>query len=159
MNIRWDDRKMDGYWVFAILQTLCGVLGTEQRIRYMSEWSYSWTCLVAQLVKNPPAIREVWIGSLGWEDTLEKGTATHCSNSDLENSMDCTDHVVAKSPDTTEGLSLSLNEVYSIGKSFIPMGPLKSHFPTAVSVVWLGKTLRLALSILLILSLHLQLCN
>ena len=79
--------------------------------------------------------------------------------SDLENSMDCTDHGVAKSPDRTEGLSLSLNEVYSIGKSFIPMCPLKSHFPTAVSVVWLGKTLRLALSILLILSLHLQLCN
>ena len=149
MNIRWDDRKMDGYWVFAILQTLCGVLGTEQRIRYMSEWSYSWTCLLAQLVKNPPVIREVWIGS------LEKGRATHCSNSGLENSMDCTDHGVAKSPHTTEGLSLSLNEVYSIGTSCIPMCPLKSHFPTAVSVVWLGKTLRLALSILLILSLHL----
>ena len=31
---------------------------------------------MAQLVKNPPAMRETWVGSLGWEDPLEKGTAT-----------------------------------------------------------------------------------
>ena len=36
-------------------------------------------CLVAQLVKNPPAMRETWVWSLGWEDPLEKGTATHSS--------------------------------------------------------------------------------
>ena len=35
--------------------------------------------LVAQLVKNPPAMRETWVRSLGWEDPLEKGKATHCS--------------------------------------------------------------------------------
>ena len=35
--------------------------------------------LVAQLVKNPPAMRETWIRSLGWEDILEKGKATHPS--------------------------------------------------------------------------------
>ena len=35
--------------------------------------------LVAQLVKNPPAMREIWIGSLGWEEPLEKGKATHPS--------------------------------------------------------------------------------
>ena len=35
--------------------------------------------LVAQLVKNPPAIRETWVRSLGWEDPLEKGKATHSS--------------------------------------------------------------------------------
>ena len=33
--------------------------------------------LVAQLVKNPPAMRETWVQSLSWEDPLEKGTATH----------------------------------------------------------------------------------
>ena len=32
----------------------------------------SWASLVAQLVKNPPAIRETWILSLGWEDPLER---------------------------------------------------------------------------------------
>ena len=35
--------------------------------------------LVAQLVKNPPAMLETWVWSLGWEDSLEKGTATHSS--------------------------------------------------------------------------------
>ena len=35
--------------------------------------------LVAQLVKNPLAMRETWVRSLGWEDPLEKGTATHSS--------------------------------------------------------------------------------
>ena len=35
--------------------------------------------LVAQLVKNPPAMRKTWIQSLGWEDPLEKGKATHSS--------------------------------------------------------------------------------
>ena len=40
---------------------------------------YSWVSLVAQLVKNPPAMRETWVPSLGWEDSLEKGKATHFS--------------------------------------------------------------------------------
>ena len=40
---------------------------------------YSWASLVAQLVKNQPAMRETWVGSLGWEDPLEKGKATHSS--------------------------------------------------------------------------------
>ena len=35
--------------------------------------------LVAQMGKNLPAVRETWVQSLGWEDTLEKGTATHSS--------------------------------------------------------------------------------
>ena len=34
---------------------------------------------MAQLVKNPPAMRETWIQSLGWEESLEKGMATHTS--------------------------------------------------------------------------------
>ena len=34
---------------------------------------------VAQLVKNPPAIWKTWVRSLGWEDPLEKGKATHSS--------------------------------------------------------------------------------
>ena len=40
---------------------------------------YSWASWVAQLVKNPPAMWETWVQSLGWEDPLEKGTATHSS--------------------------------------------------------------------------------
>ena len=40
---------------------------------------YSRAPLVAQLVKNLPAMRETWVRSLGWEDPLEKGKATHSS--------------------------------------------------------------------------------
>ena len=40
---------------------------------------YSWASLVTQLVKNPPAIQKTWARSLGWEDPLEKGVATHYS--------------------------------------------------------------------------------
>ena len=40
---------------------------------------YSWASLVAQLVKNLPAMCKTWVRSLGWEDPLEKGTATHSS--------------------------------------------------------------------------------
>ena len=35
--------------------------------------------LVAQRVKNPPAMQETWVPSLGWEDPLKKGMATHSS--------------------------------------------------------------------------------
>ena len=34
---------------------------------------YSWAFLVAQLVKDLPAMGETWVRSLGWEDPLEKG--------------------------------------------------------------------------------------
>ena len=40
---------------------------------------YPWGSLVAQLVKNPPAMRETWVQSLCWEDPLEKGNITHSS--------------------------------------------------------------------------------
>ena len=40
-------------------------------------FQYSWASLVAQLVKNLPAMRETWVRSLGWEDPLKKGKATH----------------------------------------------------------------------------------
>ena len=36
-----------------------------------------WTSLVAQVGKNPPAMQETWVRSLGWKDPLEKGMATH----------------------------------------------------------------------------------
>ena len=39
----------------------------------------SWATLVAQLVKNLPAMREIWVPSMGWENPLEKRKATHSS--------------------------------------------------------------------------------
>ena len=44
-----------------------------------SPLQYSGASLVAQMVKNPPAMRETWVQSLGWEDPLEEGMATHSS--------------------------------------------------------------------------------
>ena len=41
--------------------------------------THAWTSLVAQTGKNPPAMRETWVPSLGWEDPLEDGMADHSS--------------------------------------------------------------------------------
>ena len=38
---------------------------------------YLWASLVAQMVKNLPAMWETWVQSQGWEDPLEEGMATH----------------------------------------------------------------------------------
>ena len=40
---------------------------------------YSWASLVAQVVNRLPAMWETWVQSLGWEDPVEKGKATHSS--------------------------------------------------------------------------------
>ena len=40
---------------------------------------YSWASLVAQTVKNPCAMWETWVRSLGFDDPLEEGMATHTS--------------------------------------------------------------------------------
>ena len=52
---------------------------------------------MAQLVKSLPTMWETWVQSLGWEDPLGKGKATHFQYSGLENSMDCLVHGVAES--------------------------------------------------------------
>ena len=48
-------------------------------LRYQQSYGFLRASLVAQLVKNPPAMPEMWVQSLGWDDPLEKGTATHAS--------------------------------------------------------------------------------
>ena len=42
-------------------------------------FQYYWAFLVAQMVKNPPAMQETRVQSLGWEDPLEEGIAIHSS--------------------------------------------------------------------------------
>ena len=49
----------------------------EEGIGYSLQ--YSWASLMAQLVKNLPAMQETWVQPLGWEDLLEKGMETHSS--------------------------------------------------------------------------------
>ena len=65
---------------------------------------YSWASLVAQLVKNPPAMWETWVPSLGWEDPLEKGKAIHSSI--LAWRIPWTPQFNQKESDTTKRLSL-----------------------------------------------------
>ena len=62
---------------------------------------YSWASLVAQMVNNLSATRETWVQSLGWEDPLEEGMATHSSVLAWRTPMDsggwqATVHEVAK---------------------------------------------------------------
>ena len=54
-----------------------------------------WASLVAQMVKNLPAVEETWVLSLSWEDPLEKGMTTHSSI--LAWRIPWTDHGVADS--------------------------------------------------------------
>ena len=68
---------------------------------------YVGASLVAQLVKNPPAMWETWVRSLGWEDPLEKGMATHSSSPSSRIPMDrgawqVTGHGVCEELDMTE---------------------------------------------------------
>ena len=58
-----------------------------------------WASLVAPTVKNLPAMWEIWVRSLGWEDPLEKGVATHSSIQawEIQWTEDPSVHGVAKS--------------------------------------------------------------
>ena len=63
---------------------------------------YSWASLAAQPVKNQPEMRETWVQSLGWENPLEEGMATHSSILAWRMAMDrgawqATVHGIAKS--------------------------------------------------------------
>ena len=73
---------------------------TEEGIGFPLQ--YSWASLVAQMVKNLPAMQETWVQSLGWEDALEEDVVTHSSILTWRIPMDraiwwATVHTVAKS--------------------------------------------------------------
>ena len=57
---------------------------TPRSVRFAREGigyplQYSWASLVVQMVNSSPALRETWVSSLGWENPLEEGMATHSS--------------------------------------------------------------------------------
>ena len=56
----------------------------KERIVYIEDRA----SLVARMVKNLPAMWKTWVQSLGWEDPLQEGLATHCSNLAYRISMD-----------------------------------------------------------------------
>ena len=55
--------------------SISGLGKSREGISYLLQ--YSWASSIAQLVKNLAAVWETWVQSLGWDDPLEKGKATH----------------------------------------------------------------------------------
>ena len=79
-------------------------------VRFVLNLKGQRASLVAQLVKNPPAVRETWVQSLGWEDPLEEGMPTYSSILAWRIPMDreawrATVHGVAKELDMSEQLN------------------------------------------------------
>ena len=92
--------KRDSYWFLPWVQLLVSfpsssagkesasnagdpgsirALGSSPREGIGYPLQYSWASLVAQMVKNLPAMQEPWVQSLGWEDPLEESMASHSS--------------------------------------------------------------------------------
>ena len=97
-------------------------------------YPHQWASLVAQLVKNLPAMWETWVRSLGWEDPLEKGKATHSS---ILTWRIPRGH---KEPDTTEQLSLKLRTGKALGTlllcQLLSWVPLRAKGSLGPSSVW-----------------------
>ena len=82
----------------------------------ISQSTIIWASLVAQMVKNLPAMWETWVQSLGWEDPVEEGMSTNSSVLAWRILMDkgtwqATVHGVAKSQDSTKPLSIRNNYI------------------------------------------------
>ena len=76
-----------------------------KRTRFVIVFLYQWTSLVAQMVKNLLAMWEIWVRSLGWEDSPGGGHGYPLQYSCLENPMDrgtwwATVHGVTRKSDT-----------------------------------------------------------
>ena len=70
------DQKDHSWWIHFQKSPL---LSSIPHYVMTSPFSLKWASLVAQLVKNPPAMQESWVWSQGWEDPLKKRKATHSS--------------------------------------------------------------------------------
>ena len=82
-----------------------------------------WASLVAQLIKNLPAVQETWVWSLGWEDPLEKGKVIHSS-------------ILAwghKESDMTEWFSLSLRKLLTPSSLSLWNYPVHKNQPHHIS--------------------------
>ena len=83
-DIVWDQLRMGFPGSSAGKESACyagdpSLSGRSPREGIGCPLQYSRTCLVAQMVKIPPAMWETWVQSLAWEDPLGEGMATHSS--------------------------------------------------------------------------------
>ena len=91
-------------------------------IRYPLQ--YSCASLVAQLVKNPPAMRETWVWSLGWDLSLEKGQAMHS-------------RILAwRTPGTVWGVAKSQTQLNDFHLQYICSSINNNYSIWVVSVLW-----------------------
>ena len=95
---------------------------------YLPPYSTPSASLVDQTVKNLPALREIWVLSLGWEDPLEEGMATHSSILAWRIPKDrgacwATVHGVAKESDMAKQAHKKLHNNGQISALFIPSHP------------------------------------
>ena len=65
---------VDGIILNIVLEYIHRTIRMHTYLKLSNAWR--WAFLVAQMVKNPPAVQETWVQSLGWEDLLEEGMAT-----------------------------------------------------------------------------------
>ena len=87
-----------------------GSLNLLPSVKFMDLNLLRVASLVAQLVKNLPAMPETWVRSPGWEDPLEKGKATHSSILAWRIPWTICSPWGCKESDMTEPLTLSLSE-------------------------------------------------
>ena len=75
--------RIQGYWTVFLYVPISKVLKFNyiflQPCLELVTLSFNKSSLIAQLIKDPSAIQETWVLSLGWEDPLKKGMATHSS--------------------------------------------------------------------------------
>ena len=89
------------------LSPVCSLLGNF--LILFLQLCFPWASLVAQQVKNQPALQKTWVRSLGWEDPLEKGKANHSGILAWESHGQRKVPWGRKESDRTEWLSLSLS--------------------------------------------------
>ena len=73
-----------------------------------------WASLIAELVKNLPALRETWVWFLGWEWALGEGNSYPLQYFSLENSMDCIVPGVTKSQTWLSDFHFLVSEIYRL---------------------------------------------
>ena len=73
------EKNTSARFVSLFRKTVNFVNASLSKFLYLFHKVLSHKGLMAQLVKNLPAVQETWIRSLGWEDPLDKGNATHSS--------------------------------------------------------------------------------
>ena len=80
--------RIDRFYLLAVQGTLKDLLQHQKHsealilqhsVFFMIQLPQPRASLMAQLVKNPPAMLETWVQSLGWKDPLEKGKVNHSS--------------------------------------------------------------------------------